>query len=657
MNEFVLARILPAAGQGIVALVAAFALTRIFRKLPADSQAWIWRLAIGRFLLALVWEWPVSVLPRLAASTPDAPVHSSHILMPPGGSTAQVLTDASLARAIDQPRDANLVTVPALDWTPLTWLWAVGTVIVLGFGLFRWLQLYRLARRGHVVSPQIRISDEAAVPFLVGNVIVLPSQMPVESREVALAHETAHRIRRDPLYSLPNFVASALFWFVLPVWLALREYAIQVEIDCDRRALRLAGVSPRHYGSMLVALATGSIPPVGASAMAGGSTALSRRLKAMKNQQNPRTLATIALTLAVGALVLIPVRPVAATLPPVQSAEVKQSQAKVERAQRDLNRALAELSRAVNRTAKKNEVYVWDVRAKAYHGPATSRPGKLLATPPVALLPGAPAVAPLQSDIQSRMIEVDRMTQRLDHKQELMREQSLVNLQAAKKERILVGDDAAATMKAANRMELERRIQILEQELKRLRRDISPEGGIPPIGAMPGADQANLALRDEDVALQEKIRLRDETVTVAQAAKMDVLQEAKAAAGPIGAAGIGYAPAITGEGGPAVAADVMREAVAADAPAARAERIVDRVTVKDAMMMDKAARVSGVAQAPRKLQIAAGKNGTITIIENGKSRTLRVNPKTHTVIVDGFTIYMDGKKTPDGALIIRVTGR
>ena len=434
MNEFVLARILPAAGQGIVALVAAFALTRIFRKLPADSQAWIWRLAIGRFLLALVWEWPVSVLPRLAASTPDAPVHSSHILMPPGGSTAQVLTDASLARAIDQPRDANLVTVPALDWTPLTWLWAVGTVIVLGFGLFRWLQLYRLARRGHVVSPQIRISDEAAVPFLVGNVIVLPSQMPVESREVALAHETAHRIRRDPLYSLPNFVASALFWFVLPVWLALREYAIQVEIDCDRRALRLAGVSPRHYGSMLVALATGSIPPVGASAMAGGSTALSRRLKAMKNQQNPRTLATIALTLAVGALVLIPVRPVAATLPPVQSAEVKQSQAKVERAQRDLNRALA------------------------------------------------------------------------------------------------------------------------------------------------------------------------------------------------------------------------------DAPAAKAERIVDRVTVKDAMII-KAARVSGVAQAPRKLQIAAGKNGTITIIENGKSRTLRVNPKTHTVIVDGFTIYMDGKKTPDGALIIRVTGR
>lgn len=61
--------------------------------------------------------------------------------------------------------------------------------------------------------------------------------------------------------------------------------------------------------------------------------------------------------------------------------------------------------------------------------------------------------------------------------------------------------------------------------------------------------------------------------------------------------------------------------------------------------------------AARNLQFAAGKNGTITVIEDGKVRTVRVNPKTYTVVVDGFTIYMDGKRTPDGSLIIRVSGR
>ena len=645
MNDFVLGRVLPATGQGLVALVVAFALTRIFRRLPADSQAWIWRLAIGRFLLALVWEWPVAVLPGKVIPSSGNPV-SPTAAVTLVERTASVVQSAPVnvisahpGAMSDPVVSRTLSSGPGVDWTPLSWVWAIGTAGVVVIGLYRWLQLYKIARRGQVVSTRVRVSDEATVPFLVGNVIVLPSQMPTESRDVALAHEMAHRIRRDPLYSLPNFVVSALFWFVLPVWLALREYAIQVEIDCDRRALRLAGVSPRHYGSMLVALATGSNPPVGASAMAGGATALSRRLKAMKNHQNPRNLATLALTLAVGALVLTPVRPVAAALPRIQSAEIKQSQGKVDRAQRELNRAIAELNQAVKQSAAKsrqNDVYHVSVQRSAAKAAETLRAVDMT----------APSPAPELAEVRAMPMQLSV---------DLARQQ-----QAAKKLKLSVraGDMEMAArdmQRDLSAQSLQLRIQRLERELQQLKRDVPPAPGFPAkaadsVSTLPvatGAIVTTTTTTADAMAIEARLGLTNEIQKLPSSA-------AAAVAAPTASAPIGVSETV-----------VMKHddsAVAADALVTKAKLVTfpESMPAKAAMASDDRRPRPGGSGAPKRtgqnIQFSAGKNGTITVLENGTVRTVRVNPKTHSVVVDGFTIYMDGKKTADGAFIIRVVG-
>ena len=648
MNEFVFDRLVPAAYHGAVALLIAFAITRIFRKLPADSQAWIWRLAIGRFLLALVWELPVAMLP---ASSP------SRVPLP--SSTAVITTMAAQNTSVS-------VVAPSTvwDWHPLSWLWLLGTALTLAVGAVRWFQLANVARRGVRLTHQVRLSDEASVPFLVGNIIVLPSTMPAESRDIALAHEMAHRVRRDPLYSLPNFTVSALFWFVFPVWLALREYAIQVEIDCDRRALRLAGVSPRHYGSMLVALATSSTPPVGASAMAGTSTALSRRLTAMKNIQRPRTFATLALTLAAGALVLTPIRPVSAAAPLVQTAEVKQSQAKVEQAQRELAEAIASLNRALKKSADKatpaqtKERLMFQVqRAKADKDMeiALSRQKQREIEIRYKVMPVLTA-PPARDAAAERARAVEMVETAQDWKQhKLALDQLAMDKEIERMRRSLESPDKQAAAQS-----LEDRIRQLEDELRSIKESV-PNPGKPVAGEMPGE-----ALKTGfSVAPPLPGEMPAAAAALpAQGANEVVLESAKMRGAPPIATGAGL-------GAPNAARTELimvapRDAIASTgmpgmAPPRHAEsiqyRIVDDHRAVDTQMVTKLDRVSGSGSAGHHaitLQIAAGKNGTITVIENGKTRTVRVDPITHTVKVNGYKVIMDGKKTADGSYIIRL---
>jgi len=288
-------RVLPASIHGLVALAFAFAIKRLFRKLPANLQAWIWRLALGRFLVALFFEIPLPLLPSAA----PAPV-----------------AESISYEVVDLPMPTAVPEAPSQWPTFFTACWLVGTAVVAAIAIARTFQLWRVSRRATPHPDGFRLSTESELPFLVGNQIVLPASLNADDRALALAHERAHAQRLEPLFSLPNFAVSALFWFVLPVRWALREYAVQVEIDCDRRAMRSCSVSPRQYGGMLVALATGTArnPQVGAAAvfMTGSHADLSRRLKAMNKPSQSRQLGALALTLALGILVIAPIRPVEA---------------------------------------------------------------------------------------------------------------------------------------------------------------------------------------------------------------------------------------------------------------------------------------------------------------------------------------------------------
>ena len=657
MNEFVFSRIASASIHGLVALVFAFAITRLFNRLPADCQAWIWRLAIGRFLIALIWEMPLAMLPAGPGSSaaPVAPVPA-----------ASVPLAESSAVLVSQP--APISTPTPLH--PITIIWAVGTLFILGKGLLGWYRLWRIAQRAYRVDGRARMSLEAKVPFLIGNTIVLPASMSVDARVAALAHELAHRTRRDPYYSLPNFAVSALFWFVVPVWLALREYAIQVEIDCDRRALRLAGVSPRHYGGLLVALATGSPSPVGAAAMAGSPDALRRRLKAMKNDPKPRTITTLALTLALGALVLLPIRPVEAVAP-TQSTEVRQSQAKVEKAQKALNQAILQLNKAAEKDAKRTGGNAQkEIRVSG--GPlttvvVTSKDGKTKT-----YKVNGRALSPKeQKEFDRKMSDLDREMAKLklDTRAGVLMPESAIQWEIQAANAKSAAARSAADKAVADKATAQAGKAAADQAMR-------VETISRSLDAIPPAEMAALrkeleVLRVEVArAAQDAKSIEVRAIAPAEAPRsievkaiagspltvqeVQLLEAHAKAAGTL--PGSTALPPVRTIEVHALPPDIARGADAGTLP-----ELIDDVLVAPAIapMAEIRDTVTAIPSAKTRsgmsLQVTARKNGTITIVENGKTRTVRVDPKTRTARVNGYVIRVSDQKGKNGTLTITVT--
>ena len=86
---------LRACWQGALAVLLAWALSRIFSNAPAALKAWLWRLAYLKLLLALVWSTPI----QLALLPP--PAHAESITALPDQSILQFAdADYSLTSAL-----------------------------------------------------------------------------------------------------------------------------------------------------------------------------------------------------------------------------------------------------------------------------------------------------------------------------------------------------------------------------------------------------------------------------------------------------------------------------------------------------------------------------------------------------------------------------
>jgi hypothetical protein len=74
--------------------------------------------------------------------------------------------------------------------------------------------------------------------------IVLPewlSREPTRQRSLALAHERAHLLARDPQLLACGLLLLAVMPWNLPLWWQLRRLRCAIEVDCDRRVLGAGG--------------------------------------------------------------------------------------------------------------------------------------------------------------------------------------------------------------------------------------------------------------------------------------------------------------------------------------------------------------------------------------------------------------------------------
>lgn len=310
--------------QGCLVAFVAFLVTRGWRRLRAESRAWIWWLVLAQFAFAPFWFAPLRLgtSERFAEHPVAQTVARWTSLEPTGG--------AVLGRA-----STGLPT----GW--LAALWGVGALVVLSGSVRGTLALIRLRRSAEPASEPVqamarRLAAEAGLPTpppvlvtdaigspaafgLLRPCILLPhhhEDLSGEELEMILTHEIAHLLRRDAWLALVPEIATILFWWFPPVWLVRREWTVQRELACDGIVYERIACPAKDYRRLLIRMVEGDRNRVPKGAL--GATADFRCLKRRLAADRPASRNRLAGALAVGLLLVLSL-PVSFASPPRES--------------------------------------------------------------------------------------------------------------------------------------------------------------------------------------------------------------------------------------------------------------------------------------------------------------------------------------------------
>ncbi len=133
--------------------------------------------------------------------------------------------------------------------------------------------------------------------------VVVPPGLDGGALECVLVHEGAHARRRDNLWHYAMALALVLYWWNPAVWLMARLLRRDIELACDRAAVRKLGADRRtEYAETLVALATAGAEPAFCRTF-GRKAAEERILSVMKFKKTTVLGVVLSLVLVAGVTV------------------------------------------------------------------------------------------------------------------------------------------------------------------------------------------------------------------------------------------------------------------------------------------------------------------------------------------------------------------
>ena len=238
--------------QGTIVALAAGAVLRVLRRLPATARYYIWWTA-----LCLVVALPV--IPSISNS--------------PGGTLA----------VRDPGRFLPVVSVPDTSWasSSIAVLWCAWLALHLARLASALVALRRAQARSRPIPPavetrlrhwgqikvrgrrtQLVISDgvrsAAVLGVITPRIALAPAlleQLNDDDLDHVVAHEWAHVQRRDDLANLIQLLVRAIVGWHPAVWWIDRQLRFEREVACDDIAVRITG-SPKAYAAGLAKLAS-----------------------------------------------------------------------------------------------------------------------------------------------------------------------------------------------------------------------------------------------------------------------------------------------------------------------------------------------------------------------------------------------------------------
>lgn len=329
-------QLLQNAAYGTALILAAAALRRVLKqRFIPEARLALWAVCLLRLLTLAPLE---SVLSLWGFFRPrQAPAVSAPISTPaPAAGAPPLYTPVQAAPSpvpvVNTPplyipvQTVPSPAAPAIPWEKLllaAWL-VVGAVLAVRY-VVSWTRTRRAValttpvERGsprYLPLPKcarLREGPMEGAPLTFGAVrptVVLPPGLEGEALDCVLAHEGVHASRRDNLWHYVMAIALITHWWNPAVWLMARLLRRDIELSCDRAALKKLGVDRRaEYAHTLVSLATQGDGPAFCHTF-GRKATEERILYIMKFKKNSIVGLALSLLLVCGVTVAFATEPV-----------------------------------------------------------------------------------------------------------------------------------------------------------------------------------------------------------------------------------------------------------------------------------------------------------------------------------------------------------
>lgn len=244
---------------GSYMILAVLALRLLLRRSPRSMICVLWILAGIRLMLPVPIESSFGVLP------------SRNVIMDSREQEGLVIVDTGFDR-IDQVVNRQIQAgyeagEAAEDFSFFDlcgYVWLAGMVLLGGYFFGSWR---KLRKRVSTAVPEkqwgekVYLCDEIDTPFLMGMLhprIYLPEGMDAEAVPYVVAHEKAHKDRKDHLTKCAASLFLIVYWFHPLIWISYILLSRDIEYACDERVIRQMGAEhKKSYSSALLSCCVG----------------------------------------------------------------------------------------------------------------------------------------------------------------------------------------------------------------------------------------------------------------------------------------------------------------------------------------------------------------------------------------------------------------
>lgn len=172
--------------------------------------------------------------------------------------------DGSLNRQIQASYMAEKSEGGLTVWEWCAYAWIIGMLLWTGCFARSWLILKRKVKTAvpeHRYGHKVYLCDDIPSPFLMGIVhprIYLPHGISEDTVPYVIAHETAHKRRKDYLTKWIASLFLIVYWFHPLIWLSYVLLSRDLEFACDEYVIREMGTEhKKNYSNALLGCALG----------------------------------------------------------------------------------------------------------------------------------------------------------------------------------------------------------------------------------------------------------------------------------------------------------------------------------------------------------------------------------------------------------------